>query len=118
MNASSVPSFRHRTRPGECVVDFPNGWVNAWKLEQVLLDCGNALVDGVTSVVMRFPAGCKLMIDVAIRLLSFCNQLIATTRRLRLEFVAGVDGIMGYLDRMGFFDHLSREVVVTPLRPV
>ena len=58
------------------------------------------------------------MIDVAMRLLSFCNQLILTTRRVRLEFAAGDDGIMGYLGRMGFFDHLSTQVDVKPARPV
>ncbi|MGE3993324.1 hypothetical protein [Pseudorhodoplanes sp.] len=58
------------------------------------------------------------MIDVAIRLLSLCNQIVAMTKRLRLEFAEGAYAIRGYLDRMGFFDHLSREVIVIPTRPI
>jgi hypothetical protein len=118
MNASSAKTFRCSGPPLEYVLDLPDGWVNSWKLEQALLKCGNALADGVTSVVIRFAGGCKLMIDVVLRLLSFCNQLVTTTKRLRLEFAAGEYGIMGYLNRMGFFDHLSREAAVLPTRPV
>jgi hypothetical protein len=48
------------------------------------------------------------MIDAAVRLLSLCNQLDASTRRGRLDFKEGESGVMGYLNRMGFFDQLSR----------
>ena len=46
------------------------------------------------------------MVDGAIRLLSLANQLAATTRRIHLDFEEGETGTMGYLNRMGFFDHL------------
>jgi hypothetical protein len=36
---------------------------------------------------------------------------------VRLEFEEGEDGIMGYLNRMGFFDHLAPAIEVTPHRP-
>jgi hypothetical protein len=102
----------------ECTLDFPDKWANARHFEESLLRCGDALGGGgFTSVVIRFPPKCRLMIDVAIRLLSFCNQLILTTRRVRLEFAAGDDGVMGYLDRMGFFDNLAPQVEVKPPRP-
>jgi hypothetical protein len=102
----------------ECTLDFPDKWANARLFEESLVRCGNALGDGrFTSIVIRFPPKCALMIDVALRLLSFCNQLIQTTRRVRLEFAGGDDGIMGYLNRMGFFDHLSNDVDVKPARP-
>lgn len=101
----------------ECALEFPCGWVNARKLEQALVRCGDALANGFDSVVVRFAAGCRLMIDVAIRLLSFCNQLILTTRRVRLEFADGETGVMGYLGRVGFFDCLSPIVDVRPERP-
>lgn len=102
----------------ECTLDFPDKWANARQFEESLVRCGDALGGGFTSIVIRFPPKCALMIDVAMRLLSFCNQLILTTRRVRLEFATGDDGIMGYLDRMGFFDHLSTQVDVKPARPV
>lgn len=57
------------------------------------------------------------MVDAAIRLLSLANQLDHCTRRVRLTFEEGRSGAMGYLDRMGFFDNLSRRIEVTPDRP-
>ena len=57
------------------------------------------------------------MIDAAIRLLSLANQLAYTTRRVRLDFEEGESGTMGYLNRMGFFDHLAVMIDVSPNRP-
>ncbi len=57
------------------------------------------------------------MVDTAVRLLSLFNQLDSRTCRVRLDFEAGETGTMGYLDRMGFFDHLSKNVEVLPARP-
>jgi hypothetical protein len=101
----------------ECVLEFPAAWINTWRFEQALKRCGDALAKGFNSIIVRVPAGCRLMIDVVIRLLSFCNQLISTTRRVRLEFADGEAGAMGYLSRMGFFDSLSPLVDVRPCRP-
>lgn len=117
MNASAARAFDTRQSAMEYVLELADGWVNAWKLERALLRCGDALGKGANIVVIRFATGCKLMIDVVIRLLSFCNQVIATTKRLRLEFAPGEHGIVGYLNRMGFFDYLSREAAVLPERP-
>jgi hypothetical protein len=58
------------------------------------------------------------MVDSAVRLLSLANQLSYTTRRVRLVFEEGEDGTMGYLNRMGFFDHLADGVDVEPDRPL
>jgi hypothetical protein len=57
------------------------------------------------------------MVDGAIRLLSLANQLAATTRRIHLDFEEGETGTMGYLNRMGFFDHLHPDIEVLPERP-
>jgi hypothetical protein len=58
------------------------------------------------------------MVDAAIRLLSLANQLASTTCRVQLDFEEGEAGTMGYLNRMGFFDHLNPQVVVLPNRPI
>jgi hypothetical protein len=50
-------------------------------------------------------------------MLSLANQLVETTRRVRIVFDEGESGTMGYLNRMGFFDHLRVEVEVSPSRP-
>jgi hypothetical protein len=86
-------------------------------LEDALRSAGDAHGSSVYEVAVRFPLGCKMMIDAAVRLLSLANQLAFTTRRVRLEFDEGEMGTMGYLNRMGFFDHLDSAVEVTPSRP-
>ena len=58
------------------------------------------------------------MIDSAVRILSLANQLDFCTGRVRLDFIEGEPGALGYLNRMGFFDHLSGNVEVTPSRPM
>jgi hypothetical protein len=45
------------------------------------------------------------------------NQLAFTTRRVQLAFDEGEAGAMGYLNRIGFFDHLAASIDVTPHRP-
>ena len=57
------------------------------------------------------------MVDCATRLLSLANQLAESTRRVRLHFEEGEAGTMGYLNRMGFFDHLLTDVEILPSRP-
>ena len=102
---------------GECTLALPGNWVDAWKFERALMRCGDALGSLHHTIVIRVPSGCSLMIDVIIRLLSFCNQAVAYAKHVRLEF--GEAGkAMGYLDRIGFFDHLALAVEVIPHRPM
>lgn len=103
--------------PDECRITLPAKWVDAFAFEAALRSAGDAHGTGVRSVVVELPAECRLMIDVAIRLLSLCNQLAACSKRVRLDF-ALLGDLRGYLSRMGFFDHLSGHVDVLPNRPV
>lgn len=100
-----------------CHIVLPSLWVDASRLETAIRAGGRPHDPHVYDVMIQFPAGCKVMIDAAIRLLSLANQLAFTTRRVRLEFDEGQAGTMGYLNRMGFFDHLAAAVDVTPHRP-
>ena len=87
---------------GACNLDLPDKWVDAWKFERAFMTCGDALGASYNTIIIKVPSGCKLMIDVIIRLLSFCNQAVACTKRVQLEF--GTDGTaMGYLNRIGLF---------------
>lgn len=47
-----------------CTLELPDGWVNAWKFENALMKCGDALGASYNTIVIKVPAGCKLMIDV------------------------------------------------------
>lgn len=100
----------------ECDVHLAASWVNAEALEQALASAG-AGPHAAHSTRFYFPTGCRVMIDSAVRLLSLCNQLDKSTRRVRLDFEEGESGAMGYLSRMGFFDELSRSVEVAPAWP-
>lgn len=99
-------------------VVFPSTWVNSSALETALQASFSPNEQAAPEITFRFPAGCKIMIDAGVRLLSLFNQLDHCCRRVRLEFDEGDEGAMGYLNRMGFFDHLSLTVEVVPERPV
>jgi hypothetical protein len=100
-----------------CQITFSSGWINASALEHVLRGGCEPHGADVYEVLFVFPTGCKIMVDTAVRLLSLFNQLDYSTRSVRLDFEEGEAGTMGYLDRMGFFDHLSKNVAVLPARP-
>jgi hypothetical protein len=100
-----------------CVVRFPANWVNASQFERALRDSCGPHASGTFETTFEFPTGCKIMIEAAVRLLSLVNQLALTMRRVHLNFEDGTDGTMGYLNRMGFFDHLVDSVEVLPSRP-
>ncbi len=100
-----------------CVVRFPAQWVNASRFEWALRNSCGPHDPNTFEVSFEFPSACKVMVDAAIRLLSLTNQLVSTTRRVRLTFEEGEVGTMGYLNRMGFFDYLSDAVEVLPSRP-
>jgi hypothetical protein len=57
------------------------------------------------------------MTDTIVRLLSLLNQLDHCSRRVTLDFESDDSSTIGYLNRIGFFDHLSPQVVVLPHRP-
>ena len=99
------------------VITLPPAWVDSIQLDQALLGRGGPHDLGIHSVTFNIPNGCKIMVDAGIRLLSLANQINSTTRRVILNFAEGPAGTMGYLNRMGFFDHLAKEVEVYPARP-
>jgi len=99
----------------DCRITLPPCWVGANEFEDALRRSDTPPHDSrVFSVLIEFPTQCKVMVDAAIRLLSLANQLDQCTKRVRLSFEEGETGTMGYLNRMGFFDNLSRGVEVIP----
>jgi len=89
---------------------FPAGWVK--KFEDILVRY-DPVKSRDTEVIFDFPAGCKLMIDVGIRILSLIEQLHHMGKRVQLNFDLE---LFGYLDRMGFFSVLSQDIEVSPKR--
>lgn len=99
-------------------IQFPPVWIDGSKMENVLANGVGPHEASSSEMVFCFPYGCKIMIDAAVRLLSLFNQLDLCSRRVKLDFEEGEDGTMGYLNRMGFFDHLSPNVEVWPEKPI
>lgn len=100
-----------------CEVRLPAYWIDASAMESAIQQAGTPHGSGIFDAEFRFPVGSKLIIDAAIRMLSLANQLAATSRRVQLVFDEGEAGTMGYLNRVGFFDYLAREIEVVPGRP-
>jgi hypothetical protein len=101
----------------QCQVVFPPYWVDRLRFETALQAGGSPHAAGVAEVRFRFPIECKMKIDAAVQLLSLVNQLTSIKRKVVLDFEEGESGTMGYLNRMGFFDHLTPSVDVKPSRP-
>lgn len=58
------------------------------------------------------------MTDTVVRLLSLFNQLDFSSRRVVLDFESEQSDLLGYLNRIGFFDRLSKNIEVRPRRPI
>ena len=49
--------------------------MNTTKLDEALADSGGPHSSQYNAVTFKFPAGCKIMIDALVRILSVANQL-------------------------------------------
>ena len=67
-------------------VQFPPSWINGSSMEDVLQACAGTHESVSSNIHFCFPAGCKIMIDAAVRLLSLFNQLDHCCRRVSIDF--------------------------------
>lgn len=104
-------------RTVDCI-DFPGGWIDGVQFERALNGGMNPLRSAEMTVHLRFATGAKLMVDAGARLLSIANQLNHLQKRVTLEFPAEDPSTFDYLNRAGFFDHLSSGIRVLPHRPL
>lgn len=98
-------------------VTLDANWINGRVLDSALMRAASPHGSNVDLVTVSVRAHSSIMVDAAARLLSLLNQLVLCTKRVVLQF-EDPDGAMGYLNRINFFEFLSREVVVKPYRPV
>jgi hypothetical protein len=98
-----------------CKITLPPTWIDSDALEAAIRPAGGPHRSDNYEIEITVPVGCKIMIVAAIRLLSLCNQLVLSSRRVKLDFQDA--DASGYLNRVGFFDHLAPMVQVTPSRP-
>lgn len=98
----------------ESTVTFAGNWVNCDAFENSLLDAEGD-VETCSSVIFILPGGCSFLLDALARFLALCNQF-AVTKNVTIDFSDNAI-LKHYLNRAGFFDHLSDQVVVLPKRP-
>lgn len=99
-------------------IKFPATWIDENRFEEALSSNDYPHEKTSAKIVFSFPFNCKVMIGTAVRLLSLANQLDHCCKNVVLDFAEGESGAMGYLNRMGFFDHLAPGITVIPDRPI
>lgn len=100
----------------QVTIRLPPRWVNGSALEETLRSGPSPFGVSASEVHFYVPSHCNLMTEAAVRLLSFLNQLDYATRRVIIDFSDNED-VLGYLNRIGFFETLSPNVEVLPRRP-
>jgi hypothetical protein len=101
----------------QTIIRLPPRWTDASVLEKILRAGTPPLTNDTSAVNFYIPRNCQLMTDAVVRLLSFLNQLDQETRRVTIIFEETEEGVLPYLDRIGFFQSLSSRVAVLPERP-
>jgi len=102
--------------PEKITVEFEdNKWVDRNSFEKSLSMAGSPLDLDCLYVTFVVPEGCRILLDAAARLLALCNQL-SETKKVIIDF-DGCKDTLHYFDRIGFLDHLNRNVTIIPKRP-
>lgn len=96
-------------------IDFPAGWIDAEKFESTLA-CYPDLFDGFEQVTFVLPKGCNLLLEPISRFLALANQLDHCGTRVIIDLANCVD-TRSFLNRAGFFDLLSKNILIIPKRP-
>lgn len=97
-------------------VELGPGWINAKQFEESLLVSGCPVALNCESVLFLFADSSRLLLEALARLLALCNQLCIGGKGVVLDFSA-CKKTLGYLDRVGFVEHLDSRVTVLPRRP-
>lgn len=98
-------------------ISFPEKvWIGGDRLEGILYSA-KGLIQGGGPVCFEILPGSKILIDSAVIFLSLVNQLSAAGKTVTLDFHDEASEVMGYFNRMGFFDHVDSRVTILPARP-
>lgn len=101
-----------------CNLTFPKSWISAINLDEVLSAEKIKPHDRrAKQIIFIFQNETKVLIDAAVQLLSLANQLIKQKKKVKIVFEGENNDAMGYLNRIGFFEELSKKVKVEPNRP-
>ena len=104
--------------PKELRIEFGGkAWLDAKDVERLLRGVGSPLDSDCDRVLFCLKKNTRMMLEALARLLALCNQLSHAGKTVILDFNEA-RGTLTYLDRLGFFDHLSAPIHVLPKRPV
>jgi hypothetical protein len=115
---SQDADFRWATiKDRELELTLPDDWVDADTFERVLRAAGQVLECRQPAIRIVFPSkACKLMIDCTARLLALVNQLAHRGKEVTVDFTNAMSTLR-YLNRAGFLDLVSSDVIILPQRP-
>lgn len=94
----------------------PSLWIGEDEFEDCLSAAGCLLNSHAHKCVIRFPENCKVLLIAGARIIALANQAAHRGKSIELDF-RKCSSTRHYLDRLGFFDHLSNSVSVLPARP-
>jgi hypothetical protein len=100
----------------ELRVELPDRWLTGAGFEDALLAAGSPLDSTAQTITFSLSKNCRILLEAMARLLALCNQLARMQRKVYLDFTNCLQ-TLGYLNRIGFFDHLHGAVTVLPRRP-
>ena len=96
-------------------ITFDKRWIDCPSFESSLSNSGFD-VEKTQNVVFVLPENCKFLLETSARFLALCNQLIDNKTGVTID-LSNNNESFGYLDRVGFFDHLHKKTDVLPSRP-
>lgn len=108
---SLVPQDELRIELGD------HSWLTARDFENALLARGSPLDSACRAVTFVVAKDCRILLEALARLLAICNQLAAAGKLVSVDF-SDCRQTLKYLDRIGFFNHLSDTIEVLPRRPI
>lgn len=99
------------------LIDLPEKWVDGRSLDAAMGSGAGPHLTMESSIIVNIPEASAIWVDTGIRLLSLSNQLHEVGKRVTLEFGREDSASFGYLNRIGFFDELHKQIIVKPHRP-
>jgi hypothetical protein len=103
-------------KPPEIRVEFkPVKWMDCKSFESSLSGLKVLLSSDTFEITFIIPEKCSILLDAAGRFLALCNQLIDAGKAVSIDF-NDCQSTLYYFNRIGFIDHLHKNVTVLPAR--
>lgn len=93
-----------------------DSWLTCDEFEDNYSAIGALLNTNESKVIINFPKGFRVLIIAGARIIALINQLEYKGKHVVLNF-ENCKKSMGYLNRLGFFDHIHERVEIIPSRP-